>query len=72
MKSGSWSDLAGIAPGTIILNFGDHSVTNLQEFQDAVTKVSEAKPSEFTAFCRIGSRTGFYRIQPRWNNGTGN
>ncbi len=72
VKSGSWSDLAGIAPGTIILNFGDHSVTNLQEFQDAVTKVSEAKPSEFSAFCRIGSRTGFYRIQPRWNNGTGN
>ncbi|MBX7256183.1 MAG: PDZ domain-containing protein [Candidatus Hydrogenedentes bacterium] len=72
VKSGSWAELAGIIPGTIILNFGDYPVTNLKEFQDAVAKVSEAKPNEFSAFCRVGARTGFYRIRPRWNNGTTN
>lgn len=72
VKSGSWSDLAGIVPGTIILNFGDYPVSNLKDFQDAIAKVSEAKPNEFSAFCRVGSRTGFYRIRPRWNNDTAN
>jgi len=70
VKSGSWASLAEIIPGTIILNFGGHPVTNLDEYKAAVELVKAEKPNEIAVFCRVGARTGFFRIQPRWENGT--
>jgi serine protease Do len=69
VKSGSWADLAGFRPGVIIMNFGDHPVRDLGEFVEAVEKVVQDQPSEVTVFCKVGARTGFFRIQPRWQNG---
>jgi serine protease Do len=67
VKSGSVADAAGMAPGVIILRFGEHPVTSLDEFKDAIGKVIEEKPSEVAAFCRFGPRTGYFRLIPRWN-----
>jgi serine protease Do len=69
VKSGSSANLAGIVPGTIILNFGDHPVASLEDFKNAVAGAAETKPAEVPVFCRVGSRTVFFRMQPRWDNG---
>ncbi|GMV99522.1 MAG: serine protease [Candidatus Hydrogenedentota bacterium] len=69
VESGSYGQLAGLRAGMIIMNFGGHPVTTIEEFEAALAKVTEAKPTEITVFCRFGPRTGFFRIQPRWNNG---
>jgi serine protease Do len=69
VKSGSWAQLGEMQPGVIIMNFGGHPVKSLDDFKAAVAKVEEAKPAEFTVFARVGARTGFFRLQPRWNTG---
>ena len=51
------------------MNFGGYPVKSLDDFKSAVEKVQAAKPAEFTIFARVGTRTGFFRIQPRWTNG---
>ncbi len=66
VKSGSWADLAGFRPGFIIMRFGDHPVTSLDEYKKAAGNVADNKPNEVTVFCRVGSQTAFLRIQPRW------
>ncbi len=67
VKSGSWAHLAGMRPGVIILRFGEYPVTTIAEFEDAVNKAKEARPAEVPVFCRAGARTGFFRLQPRWD-----
>lgn len=69
VKSGSWAQLGEIVPGVIIMNFGDYPVKSIDDFKNAVEKVQAAKPAEFTVFGRVGSKTGFFRLQPRWTNG---
>jgi serine protease Do len=66
VKSGGWANLARMIPGAIILRFGEYPVTNLDDFKEAVAKVAEEKPKEVPVFCRFRSRTGFFRLQPRW------
>ena len=68
VKSGSSASLAGIRPSYILLRFGDHPVRNLEEFELAVTAVTEETPDEVTVFCRVGATTAFFRLQPRWND----
>jgi len=70
VKSGSWASLAEIVPGVIVMNMGGHPVTNLDDYKAAIEKITAAKPNEVAVFCRVGARTGFFRIQPRWANGT--
>jgi len=71
VRSGSVAQLAGIRPGMIIMKLGDHSVTKLQEYKDAATKIAAEKPKEVSVFCRVRQSTAFFRIQPRWQgNGT--
>jgi len=66
VRGGSSAQLAGMRPGIIIMDFGGYPVTNLADFRDAFAKVAAAKPEEVTAFCRAGSATGFFRLEPRW------
>lgn len=66
VKSGSWANIAQMFPGVIILNFGGNPVTSVEEFQAATEKVAEEKPAEVAVFCRVGPRTGFFRLNPRW------
>lgn len=68
VESGSWAALANVRPGSIILDFGDHRVTNIDEFRQAVENVAAEKPQEVTIFARVGPLTGFYRLEPRWSD----
>ncbi|MBI2426122.1 MAG: PDZ domain-containing protein [Candidatus Hydrogenedentes bacterium] len=66
VTSGSTAEIAKIRPGVIILGMGDYPVRNLMEYQEAVEKIAAAKPAELTIFARVGTATGFFRLQPRW------
>lgn len=66
--SGSPAHLAKIRPGVIVMGFGEHVVTNLDDYEQAVEKEKERKPSEISVFARVGTATGFFRLQPRWGN----
>jgi serine protease Do len=68
VKSGSVADLARMRPGTIIMNLADHPVASIDEFKAAVDRIAADKPSEISAFCRAGAATGFFRLEPRWEN----
>jgi serine protease Do len=69
VKSGSVAQLGKMRPGVIIMAFGDHPVSNLEEFKAAVAIVAEQKPKEVAVFARVGAATGFFRLEPRWANG---
>jgi len=66
VRSGSVAALAGMRPGIIVMNLGNYPIASLDEFQEAVQSIANAKPDEVTAFCRAGTATGFFRLQPRW------
>ena len=68
VKSGGTADLAGMRSGVIIMNLGDYSITSLDDYKQAIGKISAQKPKEITAFCRAGAATGFIRLEPRWDN----
>ena len=67
VKSGSVAEIAGMRRGLIIMSLGDYQVTSIDDFKVAIDKLSEARPKEIPAFCRAGSATGFFRLEPRWN-----
>lgn len=66
VKSGSWADLAQMRPGAIVLEFGGIPVSSIEDFRAAVERVAAERPAEVAVFCRVGQRTGFFRLQPRW------
>ena len=66
VRSGSWADIAGIRPGVLIINLGDHATPDIDAFKVAVEKTAEAKPAEVPVFCLVRQTTGFFRMQPRW------
>jgi serine protease Do len=66
VESGSAAQLAKMRPGIIILRFGDYPVTGIESFREAVEKVAEARPEEVPVFARYGPATGFFRLEPRW------
>jgi serine protease Do len=66
VRPGSWAYLGGMRAGVIILEFGGHPVGTLQDFQEAVKQVEADQPQEVSVFCRVGSQTRFFRLEPRW------
>ena len=64
--SGSPAHLAKIKPGVIIMAVGDHTVTSLGDFEEAVEMEKERKAAEVSVFARVGTATGFFRLRPRW------
>ena len=66
VESGSAAQLAKIRPGVILLAFGDTPVRNLEEYRKMMEALSKEKPAEITVFARAGAITGFFRLQPRW------
>ncbi len=70
VKQGSWAFLGGMRPGVIIMDFGGRPVTTLEEFKAAAAQVEADKQKEVSVFCRVGSRTRFFRLEPRWGSAT--
>ncbi len=66
VKSGSTAQLGRMQPGVIIMGLGDTPVRNLEEFKSAIALLREAKPAEVAVFARLGSETGFFRLEPVW------
>ena len=68
VKPGSWAFLGGMRPGVIVLDFGGNPVATIEDFQNATSKVEADRPKEISVFCRVGSRTRFFRLEPRWGS----
>lgn len=68
VKRGSWASLGGMRAGVIILDFGGHPVTSPEEFEAAAAKAEADRQPEISVFCRVGSRTRFFRLKPSWGN----
>lgn len=66
VKSGSPAQLGKMQAGVIVLAIGDLPTRNLDEFKAAVARVAESKPAEIAIFARLGSETGFFRLEPVW------
>ena len=64
--SGSPAHVAGMRPGIIIMGLGDQPVIGLDDFETAVARLQESRPTEVSVFARIGAQTGFFRLMPRW------
>lgn len=69
VRPGSWADLAQMRPGVIVLEFGGIPVGSIEDFEAAVSRIGLEQPDEVAVFCRVGQRTGFFRLQPRWGAG---
>jgi len=66
VRSGSPANQARMGPRIIILRVGDQPVSNVEEFEQAVEGLRESQAEEVSLFCRIGAKTGFFRLRPRW------
>lgn len=66
VESGSVAQAARVVPGTVILRMNDMVIGSIEDYKAAVEQMEEAQPSEVTVFARVGSVTGFFRFQPRW------
>jgi len=45
---------------------GDHTVTSIEEYRQAIEQLRATRPAEVPLFARLGSATGFFRVRPRW------
>ncbi len=66
VKSGSPAQISRISRGFIIQAIGDVPVRSIEDFKVVAKKIEEQKPKEITFFARIGNISGFFRVQPRW------
>jgi len=66
VKSGSPAQVARMRPGVIIMGLGDNPVRNLGDFEEVMKTLQEIRPPEIAVFARLGSETGFFRLEPQW------
>lgn len=70
VESGSAAQYARMRPGVLILAFGDYRVRSIADFREAVERVASEQPDEIAVFARVGAATGFFRLEPRWDEET--
>lgn len=68
VESGSAASLAGIPPNALVIALNNVPVTSINEYTAAVEQLSAQKPAEIAVLVRAGARTGFFRMQPRWED----
>jgi serine protease Do len=66
VRSGSPAQIAGLRAGVIILNFGDHPIVSLEDFENALSDLADAKPTEVSVLALSPTGRQFYRLEPRW------
>ncbi|MBI1319437.1 MAG: PDZ domain-containing protein [Candidatus Hydrogenedens sp.] len=66
IESGSVAQVGKMIPGAIIMALNDTPIASIEDYKNAVAKLTEQRPSEITVFARVGPATGFFRLQPRW------
>lgn len=67
VESGSAANLAGIPPNALVVALNNIPVANIDDYRAAVATLSKQKPADVAVLVRAGTRTGFFRMQPRWN-----
>lgn len=68
VESGGSANLAGIPPNALVIALNNVPVGSIEEYTQAVEQLSEQKPAEIAVLVRSGTRTGFFRMQPRWDD----
>lgn len=68
VESGSAAQLGKMRPGVIIMGINGQSVRSIEEYKAAVAKAASEKPKEVAIFARVGAATGFFRLEPRWDD----
>lgn len=66
VKSGSPAQLARISRGMIVQAIGNRPIKSIEEFKEVVSNLDVIKPKEIPLFIRVGSISGFFRVQPIW------
>jgi len=69
VESGSAAQLGKMRPGVIILGIGGQPIHSIAEFKAALEKMAAERPKEIPIFARVGAVTGFFRLEPRWDEG---
>lgn len=69
IESGSVAQLGKMRPGIIILGVAGQAVHSIEEFKAALEKIAADRPKEVPIFARAGAATGFFRLEPRWDEG---
>jgi len=65
--SAGWAALAGLEPDDIILTVGEQDITGLDDFRRVLDELRTARPDEIVIKVQRGSRTAFFRIEPKWD-----
>ena len=68
VRPGGPAHLARVRPGVIILAVGDIPAGSVEEYEAAVEEAAKTQPKEVALFARVGAATGFFRLEPRWND----
>ena len=68
VKSGGAAQLAGVPPNALIIALNNIPIAGIEDYIAAVEQLSDQKPAEIAILVRAGARTGFFRMQPRWEN----
>lgn len=66
VESGSAANIAGIPSNALVIALNNVAVASVDDYIAAVEQLSEEQPPEIAVLVRAGSRTGFFRMQPRW------
>ena len=66
VKPASWSAIAGLRPGHIILKVNNIPMEGIDDFKDILEKIASEKEKDVVFFILRGKRTGFVSIRPDW------
>lgn len=69
VKPGSAAEIGKMRPSVVVMRIGDYPIASIEDFKAAVERTSAEKPAQVIVFGRYGPATGFFRLEPRWNNG---
>ncbi len=69
LERAGWAGLAGIGHGDLIQRIGERPITNVDEYQAALTDLEERKPSRVVFVVLRGVRTHFQYAEPDWSSG---
>jgi len=66
VREGGWAALAHLAVGDLLLSIDGQAVDDVEKVQDAMTRISAAKPASVVFRVKRGIRTFFVELQGSW------
>jgi S1-C subfamily serine protease len=62
-----WAGLGGVRRGDLIQGIDDFEITDLETYEEAITKLTDSKPKRIVFFVLRGVRTRFLYVEPQWS-----